>query len=107
MSSKRTEQNRTRYRTVAFRVSEIEWKELHERIELCGRPKQDYLIESTLRQQLVVIGNRLLLERLDDKLEAVLAELRRIDCMGDIEGEMQVSLNTAIELLKGFTAKAE
>jgi uncharacterized protein (DUF1778 family) len=71
----RVEQNRKRYRTVAFRMSEDEWQELDKRVALSGRQKQDFLIKSILHQKIVVIGNQVQFERLKATLDNIAAEL--------------------------------
>lgn len=96
----RVEKNRKRYRTVAFRMSEEEWIELHERIALSGRQKQDYFIQSVLYQQIVIVGNRIQSERLERTLDGILEEMVRLDNAGDIDVEILAPLRTAIEMIR-------
>jgi hypothetical protein len=83
----RAEKNRARYRTVAFRMSEDEWHELEHRVALSGRQRQDYLIQSALYQQIAVVGNRLLGERLEQTLGDILKELVRIRGASEFDPE--------------------
>jgi hypothetical protein len=99
MRVKKNEKNRTRYRTVAFRMSESEWMELNARVLLCGRQKQDYLIDSVLHQKLVVVGNLLM----GEKVEAILADihevLKQVEADGFVDEENLLPLRTIAELL--------
>lgn len=99
---KKIEQNRTRYRTVAFRVSDLELAELNERVHLSGRQKQDYLIKSVLYQQVIVVGNQMVFNRLSDKLDRIAEQLARIEKTSDLDGEILAPIRTAIDILNGF-----
>ena len=102
---KKIEQNRTRYRTVAFRMSEYEWAELNERVYLSGRQKQDFLIKSTLYQEVIVIGNKLVFNRLSEKLDQIAEQLIRIkeaSEASDLEPEILAPLRTAVDIMSGF-----
>ena len=63
MSEKnRDDKNRWRNVTIAFRMSPEENEELNNRVKLSGfRTKQDYIIQSVLRQKVVATGNPLIL----------------------------------------------
>ena len=99
---KAIEKNRTRYRTVAFRCSDAELAELNKRVDLSGLQKQDYLIKSVLNQEITVIGNALLFE----KLQRELADIqKRIGVDGSAGGERReefAALRTVAEMLSGF-----
>ena len=58
MSAKnRDRHGRWRSRTVAFRVSEDEFRSIDEAVALSGLTKQDYLISKLLDRDVVVYGN--------------------------------------------------
>ena len=77
MSAKnRDEHNRWRNKTVAFRMSPEESNELDMRVKLSGLTKQDYLINRTLKRDIVVVGNPKVYVALKKKLEEVLIELK-------------------------------
>lgn len=101
-SKKKVEQNRTRYRTIAFRCSDKERSELEKRIELSGLQKQDYFLKSVLHQRVVVVGNAILFESLRDNLHEIKAELERLGCPSDLNPDTLMPLRTAIEMLEGF-----
>lgn len=96
------EQNRTRYCTIAFRCSEEEYEEIHKRIELSGLQKQDYLIKSALYQEITVIGNRLLFERLSHTLQSIESELLRIQNASEVKNLTLAYLQISNELLDGL-----
>lgn len=102
----RTEKNRARYRTVAFRMSDYELAELNERVYLSGRQKQDYLIRSVLYQQVVVVGNQMVFNRLGDKLGQIAEQLIRIEKASDLDDEILAPIRTAIDILNGFRDEA-
>jgi hypothetical protein len=98
----RVEQNRNRYRTVAFRVSDAELAELNARVKLSGRQKQDFIIKSILHQKIVVIGNQVQGDRLRQTLDEILAELRRIERAGDVSADTLAPIRTAAEIIVGI-----
>lgn len=80
MSAKnRDEHNRWRNKTVAFRMSPEESNELDMRVKLSGLTKQDYLINRTLKRDIVVVGNPKVYVALKKKLEEVLIELKSLN----------------------------
>jgi hypothetical protein len=83
-------------------MSEDEWMELDRRVELSGRLKQDYLIQSVLYQKVVVIGNQILFERLRTTLDEILAELRRIENASNLDEGLLSPIRTAVEIINGF-----
>jgi hypothetical protein len=100
----RVEQNRNRYRTVAFRMSDAELAELDARVKLSGRQKQDYIIKSVLYQKIVVIGNQVQEERLRQTLGEILAELRHVEHAGEVNAETLASIRTAAEIIENLHA---
>jgi hypothetical protein len=98
----RAEKHRKRYRTVAFRMSDDELRELDKRIELSGRQKQDYLIKSVLHQKIVVIGNQVQFEKLRTQLDEIAAELRRIERTEAVSEHLLAPIRTAAEIINGF-----
>ena len=103
MGGMRSEQNRNRYRTVAFRMSDEELTELEKRIKLSGRNKQDYFIKSTLYQTIVVLGNRIQFESLRDQLDEIVEHLRSLEKASDLDLDKLAPVRTAIEIITGFT----
>ncbi len=73
------EHNRWRNKTVAFRMSPEESKELDIRVKLSGVTKQDYLINRALQKDIVVVGNPKVYVALKKELEEVLIELKSLN----------------------------
>ena len=57
--------NRSRPHTMIFRVTPRQQQELKCREFLCGRTIQDYMLQSAMTQQVIVAGDRALLERVE------------------------------------------
>ena len=86
MDRKLDNRGRWRNKTVAFRVSEEEAKQIDVCVRLSGLTKQDYIIRRLLCRDVVVQGNPRVYKALRDQLAAVLDELRRNEagqCMND------------------------
>jgi malonyl CoA-acyl carrier protein transacylase len=98
----RTEKNRKRYRTVAFRMSDDELCELEKRVALSGRQKQDFLIKSILYQKIVVVGNPVQFEKLRVQLDEIVSELKRIERAEDVTSDLLAPIRTAVEIINGF-----
>lgn len=75
---------------------------MEKRVELSGLQKQDFILRSLFYQRLVVVGNRLLYERLDEYLNNILSELQRLENATALDCERLAGLRTAVELLEGF-----
>ena len=91
---RRDDKNRWRNKTVAFRVSPEENDLINTQVALSGLSKQDYIIKRLLCRDIVVQGNPRVYKALKDKLDEVLAELRRINdnngCNGDLLETIQI-----------------
>lgn len=74
----RNYKNRKRRITVGFRVSPEQHDELYKRIHLSGRNIQDFMLQSGLQQQIVVIGNERLRQRIIERLEVLEPKLDEI-----------------------------
>ena len=106
MGKNRHEQNRKRYRTIAFRCSDLERHELEKRVELSGLQKQDYFLKSVFHQGITVIGNELLFQRMRNTLEEILAELKRVEGIDSLDLHTVTPVRTTVELLEGFAETA-
>ena len=99
----RVEKHRKRYRTVAFRMSDVELCELEKRVALSGRQKQDYLIKSALYQKIVVVGDQVQFDKLKTQLDEIVTEqLKRITHAEDVTSDLLAPIRTAIEIINGF-----
>lgn len=89
MSAKNLDRhNRWRNKTVAFRVSPEEDREIETAVRLSGLTKQDYITRRLLCRDVVVQGNPRVYKALRNELAAVLEELGRIEAGNDVDGEL-------------------
>lgn len=89
MSAKnRDNHNRWRNKTVAFRVSPEEDRQIERYVQLSGLTKQDYITRRLLCRDVVVQGNPRVYKALRKELAAILAELRRIEAGGGVDDEL-------------------
>jgi hypothetical protein len=103
MSVKRRDnKNRWRNKTVAFRVSPEENDLINTQVALSGLSKQDYIIKRLLCRDIVVQGNPRVYKALKDKLDEVLAELRRISDSGDDNGDLLETIQIINMTLHGM-----
>lgn len=78
--------NRWRNKTVAFRVSPDEDREIETAVRLSGLTKQDYITRRLLCRDVVVQGNPRVYKALRNELAAVLEELERIEAGNGVDG---------------------
>lgn len=83
-------------------MTDQEQHELEKRIALSGMQKQDYLIKSSLHQKVVVIGNRLLFQKMDVQLSDIKTALSRIQTTSEFEEKTLAPLRTILEMLESF-----
>lgn len=80
--------NRWRSKTVAFRMSPEEAKQLDAFVQISGLPKQDYLIQRVLQKEIVVVGNPRVYKGLRIQMEAIHEELQRVKDNHQIDDEL-------------------
>ena len=103
MSVKRKDdKNRWRNKTVAFRVSPEENDLINVQVALSGLSKQDYIVKRLLCKDIVVQPNPRVYKALKDKLDDVLAELRRISENGDNNGDLLETIQIINTTLYGM-----
>ena len=94
--------NRWRNKTVAFRVSPEENKQIDAAVRLSGLTKQDYITRRLLDRAVVVQGNPRVYKALRDQLAAVLGELRRIEAGGDVGDELLATIRMIAAIMGGM-----
>lgn len=99
---KKDEHNRLRDIIVNFRMSPKERVQLDKRIELSGRRKQDYMIQSALCQQLIVLGNKSLYLKLKERLDEIETQLHRIEKQEDVDPIVLYELRVIFEIAAGW-----
>ena len=94
--------NRWRNKTVAFRVSPDEDREIETAVRLPGLTKQDYITRRLLCREVVVQGNPRVYKALRNELAAVLAELQRIEAGAGVDEELMDNIELIAAIMDGM-----
>ena len=103
----RDEHNRWRNKTVAFRVSPEEDKQIETYVRLSGLTKQDYITRRLTHKDIVVQGNPRVFKALRNQLADVLTELQRIEAGGDVNDELLDLIELIADILGGLKEESE
>ena len=103
----RDEHNRWRNKTVAFRVSPEEDKQIETYVRLSGLTKQDYITRRLTHRDIVVQGNPRVFKALRNQLAEVLAELQRIESGSEVDDELLNVIEMIADILGGLKEKSE
>ena len=103
----RDEHNRWRNKTVAFRVSPEEDKQIETYVQLSGLTKQDYITRRLTHKDIVVQGNPRVFKALRNQLEDVVAELQRIEAGGEVNDELLDLIEMIADILGGLKEESE
>ena len=103
----RDEHNRLRNKTVAFRVSPEEDKQIERYVQLSGLTKQDYITRRLTRKDVVVQGNPRVFKALRNQLADVLSEVQRIEAGGEINDELLDLIEMIADILGGLKEESE
>ena len=98
----RDNHNRWRNKTVAFRVSPEEDRQIETFVKLSGLTKQDYITRRLICKNVVVQGNPRVYKALRDQLAAVLDELRRIEAGQGVNEELLDTIQMITTIMKGM-----
>ena len=98
----RDDHNRWRNKTVAFRVSPEEDKQIETYVRLSGLTKQDYITRRLTHKDIVVQGNPRVFKALRNQLAEVLAEIQRIEAGGEVNDELLDVIEMIAEILGGL-----
>lgn len=98
----RDEHNRWRNKTVAFRVSPEEDKQIETYVRLSGLTKQDYITRRLTHRDIVVQGNPRVFKALRNQLADVLSELQRIEVGGEVNDELLDVIEMIADILGGL-----
>ena len=98
----RDEHNRWRNKTVAFRVSPEEDKQIETYVQLSGLTKQDYITRRLTHKDIVVQGNPRVFKALRNQLADVLTELQRIEAGGEVNDELLDLIEMIADILGGL-----
>lgn len=97
--------NRFRDKTIAFRVSSEEDKQINTAVELSGMTKQDYITSKLLDRTIYVKGNCKIHRAVYDKLNEVLAELQRIKSGGTVDDELMSNVKLIAGIIDNLYIK--
>lgn len=103
----RDEHNRWRNKTVAFRVSPEEDKQIETYVQLSGLTKQDYITRRLTHRDIVVQGNPRVFKALRNQLAAVLQELQRIEAGSEVNDELLDVIEMIANILGGLKEETE
>lgn len=103
----RDEHNRWRNKTVAFRVSPEEDKQIETYVRLSGLTKQDYITRRLTHRNIVVQGNPRVFKALRNQLADVLSELQRIEAGGEVNDELLDLIEMIADILGGMKEESE
>ena len=98
----RDKHNRWRNKTVAFRVSPEEDRQIETFVKLSGLTKQDYITRRLTCKDVVVQGNPRVFKALHKELAAVLTELQRIEAGEKINDELLNVIELITVILGGL-----
>ena len=103
----RDEHNRWRNKTVAFRVSPEEDKQIETYVRLSGLSKQDYITRRLTHKDIVVQGNPRVFKALRNQLADVLTELQRIEAGSEVNDELLDLIEMIANILGGLKEESE
>ena len=102
MDRKLDNRGRWRNKTVAFRVSEEEAKQIDVRVRLSGLTKQDYIVRRLMCRDIVVQGNPRVYKALKNQMAELYEELKRIEQFSEENEELLYTLQLVAETLNGM-----
>ena len=103
----RDDHHRWRNKTVAFRVSPEEDKQIETYVRLSGLTKQDYITRRLTHKDIVVQGNPRVFKALRNQLSDVLAELQRIESGGEVDEDLLDVIEMIADILGGLKEESE
>ena len=103
----RDEHNRWRNKTVAFRVSPEEDKQIETYVRLSGLAKQDYITRRLTHRDIVVQGNPRAFKALRNQLSDVLEELQRIESGSEVDEDFLDVIEMIADILGGLKEESE
>ena len=99
--------NRWRNKTVAFRVSPDEDREIETAVRLSGLTKQDYITRRLLCRDVVVQGNPRVYKALKNQMAAIYEELKRLEALSPDNDELLYTLQVIAITLDGLKGEDE
>ena len=103
----RDEHNRWRNKTVAFRVSTEEDRQIETYVRLSGLTKQDYITRRLTHKDIVVQGNPRVFKALRNQLADVFVELQRIESGSEVDEDLLDVIEMIADILGGLKEESE
>lgn len=103
----RDDHNRWRNKTIVFRVSPEEDKQIETYVRLSGLTKQDYITRRLTHKDIVVQGNPRVFKALRNQLADVLTELQRIEAGGEVNDELLDLIEMIADIFGGLKEESE
>lgn len=107
MERKLDSKGRWRHKTVAFRVSEEEAKQIDVCVRLSGLSKQDYILKRLLCRDIVVQGNPRVYKALKNQMKEIYEELKRLERFLEEQEELLDMLRLVAKTLNGLKEETE
>ena len=98
---------RWRNKTVAFRVSPEEAKQIDVCVRLSGLSKQDYITKRLTCREVVVQGYPKVYKALRNQMAEIYGELKRLEKYSDGNEELLSTLQLVAEILNGLKGENE
>ena len=99
--------NRWRNKTVAFRVSPEEDRQIETFVMLSGLTKQDYITRRLTCKDVVVQGNPRVYKALKNQMAAIYEELKRLETLSPDNDELLYTLQVIAITLDGLKGEDE
>lgn len=85
-----------------FRLSPEEKKRLHEFVKLSGMTERDYVSKRALQEEIVVIGNTRVYKALNEKVNELINELKRLNTGDELSDEFIKLVTFALKIYEGM-----
>ncbi len=95
-------QGRWRNKTVAFRVSPEEDRQIETAVRLSGISKQDFIVRRLQEKEITVVGNPKVYKALKNELASVLDELHRIESGGEVSRDLLDTIELITITMQGM-----
>ena len=103
MSAKnRDRYGRWRSKTIAFRVSDEEYRAIDEAVSLAGMTKQDYIIRKLMNKDVVVVGNPRVHKALKSEMKKLCEALLRLNTSDEIDDIQLDTINLVARIYNGL-----
>lgn len=103
MSAKnRDRHGRWRSKTIAFRVSDEEYRAIDEAVSLAGMTKQDYIIRKLMNKDVVVVGNPRVHKALKLEMKRLCEALLRLKTSDEIDDMLLDTINLVARIYDGL-----